>query len=74
MVLLSQHHFSDGLAMANQAVAINSYNAFVYGLVIDGNVETGNYDEAVKNSDKMVSIRPDLSSYSQNILSERNIR
>jgi len=65
MVLLSQHHFTDGLALANQAVAINPYNAFVYGLVIDGNVETGNYDEAVKNSDKMVGIRPDLSSYSR---------
>jgi len=65
MVLLSQHHFSEGLEMADKAVSINSYNAFVYGLVIDGNVELGNYDEAVKNSDKMVSIRPDLSSYSR---------
>ncbi len=65
MVLLSQHHFTDGLALAKQAAVINPYNAFVYGLVIDGNVETGNYDEAVKNSDKMVSIRPDLSSYSR---------
>jgi len=65
MVLLSQHHFSEGLDEADKAISINGYNAFVYGLAVDGNVELGNYDDAVKNSDKMVSIRPDLSSYSR---------
>src|SRR6185295_1404171 len=32
---------------------------------IDANVELGHYDEAVKNSDKMVSTRPDIRSYSR---------
>ncbi len=35
------------------------------GLLVDGNVEMGNYDSAVANADKMNSIRPDLTSYSR---------
>src|SRR2546423_150528 len=35
------------------------------GLLVDGNVEMGNYDTAVSYADKMVSIRPDLTSYSR---------
>jgi tetratricopeptide (TPR) repeat protein len=65
MVLLSQHHFAEGLDYAKKAVAQNDYNAFSRGLMIDGNVELGNYTEAVANTDKMVSIRPDLTSYSR---------
>ena len=65
LIYLSQHHFADGLAMAQKAKALNPYNAFVYGMLVDGNVEMGYYDSAVANSDKMVSIRPDLRSYSR---------
>ncbi len=62
---LSQHHFADGLAIAQHVQRVNPYNAFVYGMLVDANVELGNYDEAVKNSDKMVSVRPDIRSYSR---------
>ena len=65
LIYLSQHHFADGLAMAQKAKNINPYNAFVYGMLVDGNVEMGYYDSAVASSDKMVSIRPDLRSYSR---------
>jgi len=65
LVQLSQHHFLDGLETAEKAKAINPYNSYVYGLITDGNVEMGNYDAAVKSLDKMVSIRPDLRSYSR---------
>jgi tetratricopeptide (TPR) repeat protein len=65
LVFYSQHHFAEGLAIARQAQKINPYNAYVYGLMVDGNVEMGNYDSAVANADKMVSIRPDLTSYSR---------
>ena len=65
LIYLSQHHFADGLATAQKAQKINPYNAFVYGIIVDGNVEMGNYTAAVENSDKMVSIRPDLRSYSR---------
>ena len=65
LIYLSQHHFADGLATAEKAQKKNPYNAFVYGIIVDGNVEMGNYTAAVENSDKMVSIRPDLRSYSR---------
>src|SRR5580704_15334170 len=65
LIYLSQHHFADGLSIAEKARMINPYNAFIYGMVVDGNVEMGNYDSAVANSDRMVSIRPDLRSYSR---------
>lgn len=65
MIFLSQHHFAEGLAVAEKAQQINPYNSFVYGLLVDGNVEAGNYAAAVENSDKMVSLRPDIRSYSR---------
>jgi tetratricopeptide (TPR) repeat protein len=65
MLYLSEHHFADGLAYAQKAQKANPYNSFVYGLLTDANVELGNYKEAVEMTDKMVSIRPDLRSYSR---------
>ena len=65
LIQLSQHHFADGLATANTAVNINPNSAFVYGLLVDANVEMGNYDSALDAADKMVTIRPDLRSYSR---------
>lgn len=64
-VLLSQHHFTDALAIATQASTINPSSAFVYGMCCDANLELGNYTEAVKMADKMVSLRPDMRSYSR---------
>ncbi len=65
LIYMSQHHFGDGLAVAKQAQQVNPYNAYIYGLMVDGNVEMGSYDSAIKYADKMVSIRPDLTSYSR---------
>jgi tetratricopeptide (TPR) repeat protein len=65
LLMLNQHHFAEGLQLAEAAKNINPYNAFIYGLIIDGNVEMGNYTAAVENADKMVSIRPDIRSYSR---------
>ena len=65
LLYLSQHHFAEGLEMAQHARNINPYNAFVYGVCVDGNVEMGNYDSAVADADKMLSIRPDIRSYSR---------
>ncbi len=62
---MSQHHFADGLSIAEKAQKINPYNALIYGILVDGNVEMGNYKAAVENSDKMVSIRPDIRSYAR---------
>jgi len=65
LIYMSQHHFADGLDVAHKAQQVNPYNAYIYGLLVDGNVEMGNYDTAVYYADKMVSIRPDLTSYSR---------
>jgi tetratricopeptide (TPR) repeat protein len=64
-IFLSQHHFADGLALAKQIVAMYPYSAYVYGILVDANVELGNYKVAVEAADKMISIRPDIRSYSR---------
>ncbi len=64
-VLLSQHHFSEALVVTQKASKINPSNANIFGLSCDAYVELGNYDEAVKMADKMISLRPDLRSYSR---------
>ena len=64
-VQLSQHKFNDALVTGKQALAINNPNSGIYGVLVDANVEIGNYSEAVKYCDKMMSIRPDLRSYSR---------
>jgi tetratricopeptide (TPR) repeat protein len=65
LVYLSQHHFADGLAIAQKAKSINPYSSLVYGMLVDGNVEMGYYDSAVTSAQSMVNIRPDLKSYSR---------
>jgi tetratricopeptide (TPR) repeat protein len=65
MVYLSQHRFAEGLELAEQGRKVNPYNAFIYGLLVDANVELGNYPDAVGMADKMVGIRPDIRSYSR---------
>ena len=64
-VLLNMHQFKDALAVAQQGAALNNMNAGIFGALVDANVEMGNYDEAVKDCDHMMGIRPDLRSYSR---------
>lgn len=64
-IFLSQHHFTDGLALAKQIAELYPYSAYVYGILVDANVELGNYKDAVEAADKMISIRPDIRSYSR---------
>ena len=65
LIYLSQHHFAEGLALTEKARKLNPFNAFIYGLLVDGNVEMGQYDSAIANADRMESVRPDLRSYSR---------
>jgi len=64
-VLLSQHHFADGLSVAQKALPLNPNSAFIYGIMCDAYVELGKYEDAVKMADKMISVRPDIRSYSR---------
>ena len=65
IVYLSQHRFAEAREIALQGAQINAYSSFIYGSLVDANVELGNYAEAVKMCDKMVGIRPDIRSYSR---------
>lgn len=64
-VLLSLHQFAEALKTGEQALAIHTTDAGIYGVLVDANVELGNYAKAVEIADKMVGIRPDLRSYSR---------
>ncbi len=62
---MSQHQFADAKKIAEEAKKINPNNAYVYGILVDANVELGNYEEAIAMSDKMQEIKPSLESYSR---------
>ena len=64
-VLLSQHHFTDAMPVAELAKKVSPYSATVYGLLTDAFVETGNYEKAIEMADKMSATRPDNRSYSR---------
>ncbi len=64
-VKMSQHKFTEAKEIAEKARTINPDNAYVYGVLVDANVELGNYEEAVKVSDKMQALKPSLESYSR---------
>lgn len=64
-IMLSQHQFAEALEIANLAKRIEDSDAKVYGILTDAYVELGDYPNAVIAADKMVSIRPDLRSYSR---------
>lgn len=64
-VLLSLHQFAEAKKVADEAHKTNSFDSGIYGALVDANVELGNYDTAVAYCDKMLSMRPDLRSYSR---------
>jgi tetratricopeptide (TPR) repeat protein len=64
-VKMSQHQFAEAKDIAEKAKTLNPDNAYVYGILTDANVELGNYEEAVKMSDKMQALKPSLESYSR---------
>lgn len=64
-VKMSQHQFAEARDLAEQARQINPDNAYVYGVLVDANVELGDYEQAVAMSDKMQAMKPSLESYSR---------
>lgn len=64
-VAMSLHQFEEARKIAEKAVQINPDNAYVYGVLVDANVELGNYAEAIAMSDKMQVLKPSLESYSR---------
>ena len=64
-VELSLHDFNKALETGTNAVVMNPANAQIHGVLVDANVELGNYERAVALADRMVSIKPDIRSYSR---------
>jgi tetratricopeptide (TPR) repeat protein len=60
-----RHEFEKSIEWANKALALDPQSNDAYGLIGDADVEMGNYDAAYEHYQKMLDIRPDLSSYSR---------
>jgi len=64
-LLLTMHRFEDAKKLAEFAAKRNAYSAFAWGALSDAEKELGNYSAAAQACDKMMSIHPDLRSYSR---------
>jgi tetratricopeptide (TPR) repeat protein len=62
---LSRHDFAGALETGRKAQRAIPDRAAAYGVVADALTELGRYDEAVEAVQRMVDLRPDLSSYSR---------
>ena len=65
VVTLGRHQFSEGLVRGQRALAVGPRNTSALGIVVDAEVELGQYEEAITSVQQMIGIRPDLSSYSR---------
>jgi tetratricopeptide (TPR) repeat protein len=61
----ARHDFGDALVWGQKAKAVNAYNANVYAVIGDAQVELGRYDEAFATFQKMVNTLPGVSSYAR---------
>ena len=64
-LLLTFHRFPEALEAAARLQQKYPHDAFIYGALTDANVELGNYEEAVKNAQKMVDLKPNMESYAR---------
>ena len=62
---LSRHEFRTGLALGRRAVTLSPSTARSYGVVGDALVELGRYEEAFETFNKMVTLKPSVSSYAR---------
>jgi len=59
------HRFEDSIAWARKALAIDADLPAAYGILGDADVELGRYEDAEKNYQRMLDLRPDMGSYSR---------
>jgi tetratricopeptide (TPR) repeat protein len=62
---LARHEFREGLALGRRAVRLSPSTAEGYGVVGDALVELGRYPQAFATFDRMVSMKPSVSSYAR---------
>jgi tetratricopeptide (TPR) repeat protein len=61
----ARHEFEESIEWAREALDLDPNHHDAHGLLGDAAVELGDYDAAYKHYQKMLDIRPDLSSYSR---------
>lgn len=62
---LTLHRFAEGRTLAAELSQKYPRDAFFYGALTDANIELGNYAEAAAAAQKMVDLRPDMSSFAR---------
>ena len=62
---LARHDFAGALTVGERAVQLAPKTARAHGVVVDALTELGRYDEAVAAAQRMVDLRPDLTSLSR---------
>jgi len=62
---LSRHDFRLGLKLGRRAVALSPSTAAGYGVVGDALVELGRYEQAFETFNRMVTLKPSVSSYAR---------
>jgi tetratricopeptide (TPR) repeat protein len=61
----ARHHFGAALGWGRRAVEAAPFDADVYGLVGDAQLELGRYGAAFESFQRMIDIRPNLASYAR---------
>jgi tetratricopeptide (TPR) repeat protein len=64
-VALSRHDFRRALVLGHRALALSPSTAAGYGVVGDALIELGRYPAAFATFDKMVTLKPSVSSYAR---------
>ncbi len=62
---LTFHRFVEALEAGKKLQTEFPNDEFVFGILTDANVELGNYKEAVEMAQKMVDLKPNMSSYAR---------
>lgn len=57
----ARHDFTRAADLAEQAVAVNAFDANAYGVLTDARVELGRYDDAEASLQQMADVNPDYS-------------
>lgn len=60
-----RREFEHSIQWAEKALALNEKQVDAYGLLGDAAVEMGDYEKALERYQKMLDLRPDMSSYSR---------
>ncbi|HEY3211049.1 MAG TPA: tetratricopeptide repeat protein [Actinomycetota bacterium] len=61
----ARHDFSGALSWGERAVAANPYSAQAYAVVGDAQIELGRYEQAFRTLQKMIDLKPELSTYAR---------